>query len=295
MSSEPLISVVVPTYKRPVLVRRAIDSVRQQTYENIEILVVDDGPDDQTAAAVTSVPDPRVTLIRHPANRGLPAARNTGIRAARGAFIAFLDDDDEWRPDKLQRQLGAMRRYDAVLCAAFSDGKVLRYHARESITLDDLRRGSFDPSALLARSDVLRNVWFDETLRQGEDWDAFIRIAQRYTIGWLPEPLLLYNTGSHDRMTNQPRSLSGPEFEARTAVLRKHRDFLGERWFRYHLARSVMGYVSTRSDKLTCLWQAIRRCGLRQVVAVIRDKLAERVRWRWQRMKVGHDRVSQGQ
>src|SRR5690606_27477811 len=94
---EPLVSVIIPTYQRPKLLLRALHSVQRQTYQQLEILVVDDGSQDDTASVVRRLPDRRIRYLRHERNTGLPAAaRNTGIRAADGACIAFLDDDDEW-------------------------------------------------------------------------------------------------------------------------------------------------------------------------------------------------------
>jgi hypothetical protein len=159
------------------------------------------------------------------------------------------------------------------------NGYPLRLHKGPDITLDDLRRGGFAPSGLLIRAEALRNVMFDESLKQGEDWDAFIRIVQRYTMGWVPEPLLLYNQGGHDRMTNEKRYLSPPELEKRTAMLQKHREFFGERWFKYHLADALLGYIASRPNKIQCIDYAIRRCGVFPVVAVLRDKIRERLRF----------------
>jgi glycosyltransferase involved in cell wall biosynthesis len=284
MNSEPLVTVVIATYNRAGLVPRAIESVRQQTYRNIEILVIDDGSPDDTGLIVQSIPDPRIRYIRHEANKGLPAGRNTGIRAAKGEYIAFLDDDDQWREDKLERQLKAIAGYDSVACTAVVHGYPLRIHNRPDISLDDLRRGGFAPSGLLARTHALRNVMFDESLRQGEDWDAFIRIAQRYTMGWVAEPLLMYDQGGHVRMTNEKKFLSGPELEKRTAMLHKHRSFLGERWFKYHLADTFLGYIGSRSNKLHCIGYAVKQCGVAPVLAVFRDKVREKLRrvvWIW--------------
>lgn len=282
MESQPLVSVIIPTYRRASLLALALERVRRQTYRHLEIIVVDDGSPDNTAEVVrvNAAQDDRVRYIRHERNKGLPAGRNTGVRAAGGEYIAFLDDDDEWRPDKIERQLRAMNGFDAVLCIALSNGRPLRLHRRERVTLDDLRRGSFDPSSLLARSDVLREVPFDESLREGEDWDAFIRIAQRYAIGWVPEPLLLYNDGDHARMTSEAKELTGPELEKRTAILVKHRGFFGEWWFRYHFAAALLAYVGSRRGKWQQLMYAIRRCGPLAVFAVLRDKLRRHVAWR---------------
>jgi GalNAc5-diNAcBac-PP-undecaprenol beta-1,3-glucosyltransferase len=278
MSNGLLISVVIPTFNRSRIVPRAIESVRRQTYKNLEILVVDDGSPDDTRKVVDAIADSRIRYIRHEKNKGLPAARNTGIQEAKGEFVAFLDDDDEWRKDKLEKQLIAIKNYDAVLCMAVAKGYPLRIHNSPVITLDDLRKGSFDPSSLLAKTSVLRSVLFDESLRHGEDWDAFIRIAQSYSIGWLAEPLLLYNQGDHERMTNEKMHMSGPELEKRASMLHKHRAFLGERWFRYHLADTLLGYFASRSDKLHCLSYAVNRCGMISVISVIIDKAVRKTR-----------------
>jgi GalNAc5-diNAcBac-PP-undecaprenol beta-1,3-glucosyltransferase len=283
MSNASLVSVVIPTYRRPHLVVRAIASVLRQTHRHLEVLVVDDCSPDDTQSVVQSVGDPRVRYIRHETNKGLPAVRNTGIRAARGEYIAFLDDDDEWREDKLEKQLSAIGNYDAVTCTAVVDGGfALRSHRRSSITLDDLRRGGFPPSGLMAKAEVFRTVLFDESLKQGEDWDAQIRIAERYSLGWVPEPLLLYNEGEHARMTNEARLLLGPELEKRNAVLHKHRRFLGERWFNYHLATTYLSYIGSRPNKLECVQYAVRRCGARAVVRLLFAKLYRALRhWAW--------------
>ena len=94
MSKEPLISVVIPTYKRASTVPRAIKSVLSQTYTNLEVLVVDDCSPDDTQSVVRSIADDRIRYLRHETNKGLPTVRNTGIGAARGDYVAFLDDDE---------------------------------------------------------------------------------------------------------------------------------------------------------------------------------------------------------
>lgn len=285
---------VIPTYKRPHLLVRAIDCVLKQTYPNLEIVVVDDGSGDETESTVRGIVDPRVRYVRHEINKGLPAARNTGIRAARGDCIAFLDDDDEWRIDKLERQVKVLEKYDAVLCTGIWNGYPLRIHNRPDVTLSDLRAGSFNPSGLLVRTHVLREVWFDEGLREGEDWDALIRIAQRYSIGWEPEPLLVYNEGTHARMTNEARRLDGADLEKRTAMLHKHRAFLGERWFKFHLADHLLKYIGSRHDRLACLRYAASRCGTVPVLAVIVAKVWRAMRrTAWKHLHYRHaDRMA---
>lgn len=291
MNATPLVSVIIPTYKRPHLLVRAINSVLNQTYSNLDVLVVDDHSEDDTPSVVRDINDPRMRYVEHPVNKGLPAVRNTGIRMALGEYIAFLDDDDEWREDKIEKQLLNIKGYDAILCMGIWKGYPLRLHHRAQITSDDLRRGSFNPSSALVRTEVLRNVMFDESLRQGEDWDAFIRMAQRYSIAWLPDPLLLYNEGQHPRITNEGRNHSWVQLEKRLAILYKHRKFFGERWFKFHVADSLLIYIGTRSDRCACLANAIRQCGMLPVLAVLFARiyrLTERSMWKWRHPQVDH-------
>ena len=114
MAASPQVSVVIPTYNRAHILGRAIDSVLQQTHRDLELIIVDDGSSDGTAALVRGIEDPRVRYV-HQQNRGVSAARNRGIAEARAEWLAFLDSDDEWLPQKLERQFSALR---GVECAA---------------------------------------------------------------------------------------------------------------------------------------------------------------------------------
>jgi len=280
MDDMPLVSVVIPTYRRVSLVPRAIRSVQNQTYKNIEIIVVDDASPDNTEEIVRSIPDPRIRYIRHDRNKGLAAAgRNTGIQAAHGKYIAFLDDDDEWLQTMVEKQLKVIEAHDAVLGAALVNGTHIKRHSGSLVTLDDLRRGSdFDPSSLMAKASVLRGLLFDEQLREGEDWDAFIRIAEKYSIGYVNEPLLIYNDGGHERITNEAKNLTVAELERRMPVIYKHRRFFGPFWFKYHIANFLLSYFYVRRGRLKQVVYAVRRCGLIAVAAVFADKINRLVR-----------------
>ncbi len=277
----PLVSVVICTFNRANLVPQAISSVQNQTHSNIEIIVVNDASSDNTEEVVKAIPDKRIRYIRHEKNKGLPAGRNTGIRAAKGEYIGFLDDDDEWRADKLEKQLRVIEDYDAVSCGSLWNGRPRRLHKQRMVSLNDLRKGSFASPTLLAKATVLRELPFDESLRLGEDWDAFIRIAQRYSIGYVAEPLVFCNAGTHPRMTNEAKLQAGPELEKRTTVLHKHREFFGEKWFRYHLANNFLTYIGSRRNRLHCIAYAVRRCGVTPVATVLVNKVR---RWLQGRM-----------
>jgi hypothetical protein len=108
MSGDPVVSVIIPYYNRAAIIGRTIASVQGQTFSDWELIIVDDGSDDQAALVQAAIGDVRIRLIRHARNLGVSAARNTGVAAASGRFVAFLDSDDEWLPRKLESQLTAV-------------------------------------------------------------------------------------------------------------------------------------------------------------------------------------------
>src|SRR5258708_4440871 len=109
MKASPSVSVVIPTRARPALVVRAVNSALQQTFGDLEVIVVIDGRDEETLAALASISSPRLRLLPLPTQVGGSRARNEGVHAATGEWVAFLDDDDEWLPEKLEKQLAVAR------------------------------------------------------------------------------------------------------------------------------------------------------------------------------------------
>lgn len=173
----PLVSVVVPVYQGAAFLERALDSVRAQTYRPIETIVIDDGSTDDSADLAGRRED--VRCIRQ-AHAGVSTARNTGVAAARGAFIAFLDADDEWRPDKLARQVALLQSEpDVAFC--FTE---LRHILAPGIERPSWTRPEqfervhvgYLPSSVVIRAEVLLRVGlFDAAREVGEDTDWFFR------------------------------------------------------------------------------------------------------------------------
>ncbi len=118
----PFVSVVIPSFNRAHRVGDAIGSVLAQTFQDFEIIAVDDGSTDATISALKEITDPRLRILRHPVNRGAAAARNTGIAEATGRYIALLDSDDTWYPQKLERQLAWLKQNSSrarAVCSGF--------------------------------------------------------------------------------------------------------------------------------------------------------------------------------
>ncbi|WP_448207501.1 glycosyltransferase family 2 protein [Azospirillum sp. sgz302134] len=195
---EPLVSVVIPVFNRAHTLRRAIESVRLQDVADWELIVVDDGSADQSEAIPPSYGDPRIRLIRHEKNRGAAAARNTGVQAARGRYIAFLDSDDEWLPGKLRAQLDALEGVpDAphALCTGFvlhreETGRRSKRRPRADGTwFETILDGCYvsPGSTLMVRRECFAAVGpLDETLPRLEDWDWLLRCMERFSFACLP-------------------------------------------------------------------------------------------------------------
>jgi glycosyltransferase involved in cell wall biosynthesis len=219
----PVVSVVIPTYNRAHIIGRAISSALAQTFQEWELLVVDDGSTDSTEEMVRRVQDLRVRYLRHDTRRGASAARNTGIRAARGEYVAFLDSDDEWLPKKLETQVEVFRRGPDVLgvvCTGWlsnaSDGEVKRhmpsgagriYHR----VLRGAARVTNTTSTLMCRRNVLVAVGgFDEALPALQDHDLWFKLSHVCEVDCLSEALAVYHTDDSSRISASPeRVLEG--------------------------------------------------------------------------------------
>jgi glycosyltransferase involved in cell wall biosynthesis len=185
----PDVSVIIPVFNRERLVGRAVASLTRQTLYNIEIIVVDDGSTDGTAAAVARIDDQRVRLVIHPENRGIPAARNSGLAEARGRYIAWLDSDDVARPERLEIQCGFLNAHPsiAMIGAAarrigpngipkFRLSRPPATHAE--IVAKLLFRSAFQQSSVMGRAEVLREYPYRSEFDVCEDVDMFIRLTR---------------------------------------------------------------------------------------------------------------------
>ena len=271
--SAPRVSVVVPAWNAERFIEATLASALSQTFRDIELLVIDDGSKDQTAAVVRRIAsgDSRLRLIAQD-NTGLAGARNRGIRESRGELIAFLDHDDLWHPDKISLQVAALDAhplaglascYSAVIdeehrCLGWRFGGKANGNVYDEVLVWDMISGG--SVALIRRAAFDRVGHFDETLPMRSDWDMWIRIARHFHFATVPRTLVGYTRSKlglsrgYDRMA-----------EAGNTVLAKaSREDPGFNGYRLRFCRArdlfAVACVCTIDGEVSRAWNYLRRC-----------------------------------
>jgi len=259
----PLVSVVIPTYDRPEYLARAVKTVTAQTYDTVELVVVDDcspTPAQKTIDGVDTASLASVQCLRHEENRGANAARNTGIEAASGDLLAFLDDDDEWAPEKLACQVAAMRDADDDVGVVYTGTRYVDTRIGDELEVTPTNRGWVTEdiltgakfgefSVMLVRREAIEAAGLpDERFPSWQDREWYLRLSRHCAFKPVPEPLTTRHIGHGDQITDNfraKRDISYPLF------LEKHRDLAAE----YDWA-TERRFVASLSAKLG--WNALR-------------------------------------
>ena len=267
-----LVSVIIPTHNRATMLRRAIESVLAQTWQgDFEIIVVSDGSEDKTDEVVGSFNDPRIRFFKHETARGASAARNAGLRAASGEYIAFLDDD-EWTVDKLEVQMPIIENSGPEVglvytwMESFCDGQsvhlyapVLRGNVFEQMLGGQVIGGC--PTVVIKRKVIDVVGGFDEELPRGNDGDFIRRISRRFEVNYVPAVHTKVHVGHSDRISiNSVRNLKNCAI-ALEKRLRTFKDdfekFAGQK--AVVLERLGTAYMNTGQLKkgIGCLWKML--------------------------------------
>lgn len=214
MNQSPLVSVVIPTYNRADDIVDAVRSVRDQTYEPLEILVVDDASVDDTPLRIQEIQDDDLRYFRQDHNQGASASRNTGIQAARGDWIAFLDSDDRWNRRKIQRQLEVAEASEhdpglvySGLTVTGSDGEAVKIlpSDRGDIYRRQLERDRMGPtSTWLVKSECFRVIGgFNESYPVRNDYEFSLRLSEEYAVEYVREPMVYMDTSRENRLSSE--------------------------------------------------------------------------------------------
>lgn len=211
MNRQIFFSVIIPTFNRYSFLRIALDSVLEQTYRDFEVIIIDDGSTDNTSELVSSYNDQRIRYF-HQENHGVSSARNKGLSIATGDFIAFLDSDDHWKKEKLQKAEKYIRSFpDTGIFHTeeiwYRHGKLLKQlkkHQKPSgcVYTSALPICCISISTAIIRKDIFDSIGtFDETLEACEDYDFWLRATHKYEVKLIPEKLTVKDGGRDDQLS----------------------------------------------------------------------------------------------
>ncbi|MGH8528227.1 MAG: glycosyltransferase family 2 protein [Nevskiales bacterium] len=266
-----LVSVILPTYNRRSLLPRAIQSVLAQTHRELELIIVDDGSTDGTDELVQryAAGDRRLRYLAMPKRGGPAAARNTGIRAAQGSWIAFQDSDDEWRPSKLEKQLRAVNSSDTGLVCCGYQLSHFDEPLRDLRPNDSMRTAPRMPLEVLYGLPFIAPTWlvrrevfaqlggFDETLPNLEDWEFTFRVYPHFGFGFVDEALVV-KYSSHDSHDANPaaRLISFEQILAKHGALWKESPpVLAQHWEEIGRLRLRLGNVAGARNAFWRAWR----------------------------------------
>lgn len=275
----PTVSVVVPVYNGEVTLAKTLGSILNQTFRDLEVVVIDDGSTDNTLAVVSGFEDPRIKAFSYE-NGGLPVARNRGIERATGEFISFIDADDLWSVDKIERQIEALNHHPragvAYSWTAFVDEQGEYLYVREASHLEGnvypyllVRNFISNGSNILVRRSVIDAVGlFDPQLRSVEDWEYYLRLAAHCHFAVVKQHQIFYRKSSRSMATNIPvmeaaaLSVIERSFAKAPAHLQELKAKSLSNLYRY-LAKQCIGYACHSEDLKVGrqkLQQAIKYC-----------------------------------
>ena len=281
----PTVSVIIPTYNRGHLLGRALQSVLHQTFTDLEIIIVDDGSNDKSESLVKWDHNPRIRCIRHNENKGVSAARNTGIEAARGKYIGFLDDDDEWLPEKLLKQIQAFKEARPETGIVYTAFRRIVRDAQYTIPSPRKRQidgsmfknlfwGNFiTASAVLIKKECFEKAgMFDEELPSFQDWDLWLRMARHYPFAYIDEPLAIQYGQEDSLSSNSEAALpaldlifakySDDMFKENKKLLAKRYRHYGKWFLKHHQLSAARKYfiksLKIRPTDINCFIRLMR-------------------------------------
>lgn len=264
---KPLVSIVIPTYGGRTRLKSSIESALYQTYENIEVLVVDDNPPYSenrrfTENLMSQFSDSRVIYLKHPFNKNGAAARNTGIRKSTGEYIAFLDDDDCFLPQKIEKQLNYLishPNYDGVYCFAKKNDRDIPtypYVGHPSLELLVGKTNMFTPTLMFRRYCIESINGFDEKYRRHQDYEFLLRCFKSgFEIGCVPEVLTELGTNRgenspHGEKLEELKSVFLSQFDSVINSLEKITPGTKKNIYATHYARVFVDHIKMKNWKL---------------------------------------------
>lgn len=303
---QKIVSIILPTYNRAYIIHRAIESVLAQTYQAWELIVVDDASEDKTVEVVEKYTDSRIIFLKNEENRGANFCRDLGVQNAKGDYLAFLDSDNYWKKDKLEKQIKALEGSSEKIAFTFCTGQFVkrdqfikvvpdRIYEMEELRTQEYQRNLIDTNTLLVKRKVYEKVGgFDLTLPRIQDWEFVFRIlcVYNYDCIYLNE-CLNTNEIQNNSITKDEKKL----IDAVIYFLKKHRIHYNNSNLFHNFIYNVISGMSTQSDYLS---SKILECfrDAPQILSIFFEVMMERAKrsksfydilyqWKWKEGQKG--------
>lgn len=283
MSSK--VSVVISAYNRPDYLQASLESVIKQTIPIHEIIVVDDCSATPLSPIINKFKALNIRYFKSKNNLGANHSRNVGIENATGEWIAFLDDDDVWLPNKIEIQLDNINKFKGAigsLCSyRYLDDNSSRINAPTTlkVNLDSSRVGNIycGMSGFFIKRETLLDCKLDEELPCGQDWDLLIRLCFLGELLYEKQELFLYRKGNHEGITTKAKKLKIEQIYPRLKSAYKHRVWMGEKAFKRRIAEQVLLYILDKNQRYKWILKSIELAGINATLLVLFVKIKKRV------------------
>lgn len=269
--NEPLVSVVITTYKRqPHMVLRAVRSVLKQSYQNFEIIIVDDSPSDyeyrkDVQMAIESLGSKKITLIVHEKNTGACVARNDAIALSRGDFIIYLDDDDEYLPECLEKKLSGFVNKDIGL--VYSKRYICKDNNQDNMYIPDqlmvagdifkytIQRNNIAAFPMIRKECFQKCGGFNPIMQSAQDYEMWLRILKTYKANFIDKPLAIVHVGEGERITTNPeRAIQGT-----SEICKIYKSYYRTHPRAYHYRKQELSKLyAAKGDRLTSFHEWVK-------------------------------------
>ena len=270
-------SVVITTYNRPDYLELSLKSVLEQQVPPKEIIIVDDNSSKSYESVLSEFDDIRIRYVKQPLSGGANVARNRGVDESNSDVIAFLDDDDIWLPEYLAHHREKYLNGAEAVVSGFkhlgNESKV-KVNKDSKVTKSSLVRGNHycGMSGFSAKRELLLEVSFDETLNNGQDWDMYVRLYKRnISFVNINIPIFLYRFQNEDGIGAKVRKMKPSDIDKRLGSARKHKDFLGDYWFKKRICEQVLFSLKHKDSKVAWIKKAIKIAGYRATLTFFLD------------------------
>lgn len=278
------LSVVITTYNRPDYLEVSLQSVLKQSEPVDEIIIVDDNSSADYQSVLNAFSSAKIRYIKLKESSGANAARNKGVKLASGEVVAFLDDDDVWTDNYLSRHVLAYSDGADAVVSGFKhlgNETQIRVNPDVKVTKRSLVKGNkyCGMSGFSCKRELLLKNEFDISLNNGQDWDMYVRLyLQKINFINVPEAIFLYRFQTADGIGAKLRKLKPSDIETRLGSARKHREFLGEYWFKQRVAEQLLVSLSHRDKKISWIAKSLEMIGFKATIQFVLRTVKRKLR-----------------